>query len=62
MVLFLTFTHVQKQFSDFIALDPTVKPLTDEKLDSLEGNLERELREVGAYFPMRFIWGRKPEQ
>ena len=53
---------MQKQFSDFIALDPTVKPLTDEKLDSLEGNLERELREVGAYFPMRFIWGRKPEQ
>ncbi|KAH8886058.1 hypothetical protein GQ53DRAFT_750857 [Thozetella sp. PMI_491] len=41
-------------------LDPSVKPLPDERLDALEGNLEKELNETGAFFPMRFIWGRKP--
>jgi hypothetical protein len=37
-----------------------VKPLTDEKLDSLVQDLGVELRETGAYFPMRYVWGRKP--
>jgi hypothetical protein len=42
------------------ALDPSVKPLPDEKLDSLVRDLEVELTETGAYFPMRYVWGRKP--
>ncbi|KAI6767720.1 hypothetical protein HG530_005729 [Fusarium avenaceum] len=42
------------------ALDPSIKPLSDERLDSLARDLEIELNETGAYFPMRFIWGRKP--
>ena len=42
------------------ALDPTVKPLPDERLDSLVRDLEVELTETGAYFPMRYVWGRKP--
>ncbi|KAM0202055.1 hypothetical protein ACHAPQ_004261 [Fusarium lateritium] len=41
-------------------LDSSKKPLSDERLDSLVQDLEIELNETGAYFPMRFIWGRKP--
>ncbi|KAG9199007.1 hypothetical protein G6514_009192 [Epicoccum nigrum] len=41
-------------------LDASVKPLPDEKLDTLVRDLEAELTEVGAYFPMRYVWGRKP--
>jgi hypothetical protein len=43
-----------------IGLDSSVKPLSDERLDSVVKDLEIELNETGAYFPMRFIWGRKP--
>ena len=43
-----------------VGLDPSVKPLPDERLDTLVVDLEKELSETGAYFPMRFIWGRKP--
>lgn len=43
-----------------IGLIPSLKPLTNEKLDSLVQDLETELKDTGAYFPMRFIWGRKP--
>ena len=42
------------------ALDPSVKPLPDERLDSLVQDLEVELAEIGALFPMRYVWGRKP--
>ncbi|KAF3049824.1 hypothetical protein E8E11_005335 [Didymella keratinophila] len=42
------------------ALDPSIKPLPDERLDSLVQDLEVELTETGAYFPMRYVWGRKP--
>ncbi|KAM0544099.1 hypothetical protein ACHAPJ_011981 [Fusarium lateritium] len=41
-------------------LNPSLKPLPDERLDSLVEDLETELTNTGAYFPMRFIWGRKP--
>ncbi|KAJ4351975.1 uncharacterized protein N0V89_007320 [Didymosphaeria variabile] len=41
-------------------LDPSFKPLPDERLDSLVHSLETELTDTGAYFPMRFIWGRRP--
>ncbi|KAK7193287.1 hypothetical protein DPSP01_013836 [Paraphaeosphaeria sporulosa] len=41
-------------------LSPSFKPLPDERLDSLVQELETELTETGAYFPMRFIWARKP--
>jgi hypothetical protein len=41
-------------------LDSSIKPLSDERLDSLVQDLETELTETGAYFPMRFIWARKP--
>lgn len=41
-------------------LSPPHKPLHDDRLDSLVQDLEVELAEKGAYFPMRFIWGRKP--
>ncbi|KAJ4243479.1 hypothetical protein NW762_014810 [Fusarium torreyae] len=41
-------------------LYPSLKPLPDERLDSLVQDLEAELTNTGAYFPMRFIWGRKP--
>ncbi|KAF2789754.1 hypothetical protein K505DRAFT_283774 [Melanomma pulvis-pyrius CBS 109.77] len=41
-------------------LGPSVKPLPEETLDTLVVDLEKELSEIGAYFPMRFIWGRKP--
>ncbi|PVI01682.1 S-adenosyl-L-methionine-dependent methyltransferase [Periconia macrospinosa] len=41
-------------------LNASSKPLPDERLDSLVQDLKTELNEVGAYFPMRFIWGRKP--
>jgi hypothetical protein len=34
-----------------------LKPLPDEKLDSLVQDLEVELRETGAFFPMRYAWG-----
>jgi SAM-dependent methyltransferase len=44
-----------------VGLDLSVKPLPDEKLDRLVVDLEQELSETGAYFPMRFIWGRKPQ-
>ena len=37
-----------------------MKPLPDERLDTLVRDLEVELIEVGAYFPMRYVWGRKP--
>ncbi|KAM0374499.1 hypothetical protein ACHAPY_008744 [Fusarium culmorum] len=43
-----------------LALDPSLKPLTDERLDTLVQDLEVELANTGAYFPMRFVWGRKP--
>ncbi|KAL1877421.1 hypothetical protein Daus18300_002406 [Diaporthe australafricana] len=42
------------------ALDQSLKPLPDARLDTLEIDLEKELNETGAFFPMRFIWGRKP--
>ncbi|EKJ77671.1 hypothetical protein FPSE_02169 [Fusarium pseudograminearum CS3096] len=42
------------------ALDPSLKPLTDGRLDTLVQDLEAELTSTGAYFPMRFVWGRKP--
>ncbi|UZP38352.1 hypothetical protein NXS19_006168 [Fusarium pseudograminearum] len=42
------------------ALDSSLKPLADERLDTLVQDLEVELTNTGAYFPMRFIWGRKP--
>ncbi|KAF3003110.1 hypothetical protein E8E13_008228 [Curvularia kusanoi] len=41
-------------------LDPSIKPLSDERLGSLVHDLEIELTETGAYFPMRYVWGRKP--
>ncbi|KAF9768281.1 hypothetical protein IL306_014414 [Fusarium sp. DS 682] len=41
-------------------LSPSLRPLPDERLDSLVVDLETELKDTGAYFPMRFIWGRKP--
>lgn len=41
-------------------LDASTKPLSDERLATLVVDLEKELVEIGAYFPMRFIWGRKP--
>jgi len=44
-----------------LGLDVEVKPLPDERLDSLVEDLEKELIYVGAYFPMRFVWGRKPD-
>ncbi|EWG42689.1 hypothetical protein FVEG_04438 [Fusarium verticillioides 7600] len=40
-------------------LDPPLRPLSDKRLDSLVRDLERELKDAGAYFPMRFIWGRR---
>ena len=43
-----------------VDLNSSVKPLPDERLDTLAVDLEQELSEIGAYFPMRFIWGRKP--
>lgn len=43
-----------------VALDEFLKPLPDAKLDTLEVDLEKELNDIGAFFPMRFIWGRKP--
>lgn len=43
-----------------VALDKSLRPLSDERLDTLEADLEKELNEVGAFFPMRFVWGRKP--
>lgn len=43
-----------------VALDQSLKPLPDTWLDRLEPDLEKELNEVGAFFPMRFVWGRKP--
>ncbi|KAJ4127990.1 hypothetical protein NW768_008274 [Fusarium equiseti] len=42
------------------SLPASSKPLSDERLDSLVQDLEVELANTGAYFPMRFIWGRKP--
>ncbi|KAF2756407.1 S-adenosyl-L-methionine-dependent methyltransferase [Pseudovirgaria hyperparasitica] len=42
-------------------LDSSLKPYTDEILDDLAANLGKELRDQGALFPMRFIWGRKPQ-
>ncbi|KAI1071423.1 hypothetical protein LB507_005154 [Fusarium sp. FIESC RH6] len=42
------------------SLPPSSKPLSDERLNSLVQGLEAELTNTGAYFPMRFIWGRKP--
>jgi SAM-dependent methyltransferase len=44
-----------------VGLDSSIKPLSDERLDDLAVGLEKELRETGAYFPMRFVWGRKPQ-
>ena len=44
-----------------IALDQSLKPLPDGRLDTLEVELEKELNEIGAFFPMRFVWGRKPQ-
>jgi hypothetical protein len=41
-------------------LSEELKPLEDERLDELVEELEVELNETGALFPMRFIWGRKP--
>lgn len=43
-----------------VALNQSLKPLPDARLDTLEVDLEKELNEIGAFFPMRFIWGRKP--
>lgn len=43
-----------------IALDLSVRPLSDERLKSLVQDLEVELTEIGALFPMRYVWGRKP--
>ncbi|KAK2604619.1 hypothetical protein N8I77_007532 [Diaporthe amygdali] len=42
------------------ALDQSLKPLPDARLDTLEEDLKKELNEIGAFFPMRFVWGRKP--
>jgi hypothetical protein len=42
-----------------IGLSEEVKPLPDERLGELVKELEIELNETGALFPMRFIWGRK---
>ena len=36
-----------------VGLDPSVKPPPDERLVTLVVDLEKELRETGAYFPMR---------
>lgn len=44
-----------------VALDQSLKPLSDARLDTLEADLEKELNEVGAFFPMRFVWGKKPQ-
>lgn len=44
-----------------VALDQSLKPLPDARLDMLEADLEKELNEVGAFFPMRFVWGKKPQ-
>jgi hypothetical protein len=41
-------------------LSSSDKPLPDKRLDSLVQDLETELIETGAYFPMRFIWAMKP--
>ncbi|OAL01241.1 S-adenosyl-L-methionine-dependent methyltransferase [Phaeosphaeriaceae sp. SRC1lsM3a] len=41
-------------------LSPSLKPLSDDRLDSLVQDLRTELTDTGAFFPMRFIWGRKP--
>lgn len=43
-----------------VALGQSLQPLPDASLDTLEVDLEKELSETGAYFPMRFVWGRKP--
>lgn len=43
-----------------VALDKSLRPLPDAQLDTFEVDLEKELNEVGAFFPMRFVWGRKP--
>jgi SAM-dependent methyltransferase len=43
-----------------VGLSPSLKPLSDDRLDSLVHDLRTELTDTGAYFPMRFIWGRKP--
>lgn len=43
-----------------VALDHSLQPLPDARLDTLEVGLEKELNEIGAFFPMRFVWGRKP--
>jgi hypothetical protein len=43
-----------------IGLSEEVKPMPDGRLDELVKDLEIELNETGALFPMRFIWGRKP--
>ncbi|KAF2649646.1 hypothetical protein K491DRAFT_721487 [Lophiostoma macrostomum CBS 122681] len=41
-------------------LSADFKPLSDERCDTLVKNLEQELKETGAHFPMRFVWGSKP--
>jgi hypothetical protein len=43
-----------------VGLGESLKPLPGTRLDMLESDLEKELNEVGALFPMRFVWGRKP--
>ncbi|KAH6657935.1 hypothetical protein BKA67DRAFT_556756 [Truncatella angustata] len=40
---------------------PGKQPLPAERYESLRGDLVRELSEVGSVFPLRIVWGRKPQ-
>lgn len=44
-----------------IAFPPEKQVLPAERYGTLKADLEKELSEVGAVFPLRVVWGRKPE-
>jgi hypothetical protein len=46
----------------FVAFPPDKQPLPTERYESLKEDLENELREKGAVFPLVVVWGRKPEK
>ncbi|KAK7746791.1 hypothetical protein SLS53_001979 [Cytospora paraplurivora] len=40
---------------------PEKQPLPAERYETLPADLEKELTEKGAVYPLRVVWGRKPE-
>lgn len=42
------------------SLPPEKQLIPQERYATLEADLEKELTEVGAVFPLKFVWGRKP--